>query len=50
MVEDRRRATIRLTILQYTIIGIFTTLAVGFWVMQVVHDHTQEHGYIPHSG
>jgi len=40
MVEDRRRATIRLTILQYTIIGIFTTLAVGFWVMQVVQ-HAQ---------
>src|SRR4249920_3746266 len=36
MVEDRRRATIRLTILQYTIIGIFSTLAVGFWVLQVV--------------
>jgi len=40
MVEDRRRATISLTILQYTIIGIFTTLAVGFWVMQVVQ-HAQ---------
>jgi penicillin-binding protein 2 len=40
MVEDRRRATIRLTLLQYTIIGIFSTLAVGFWVMQVVQ-HAQ---------
>ena len=36
MVEDRRGATIRLTILTYAIIGIFATLAVGFWVMQVV--------------
>jgi penicillin-binding protein 2 len=40
MVEDRRRATIRLTILQYAVIGIFSTLAVGFWVMQVVQ-HAQ---------
>src|SRR3982074_3611922 len=36
MPEDRRGATNRLTILQYTVIGIFSTLAVGFWVMQVV--------------
>lgn len=36
MAEDRRRATTRLTILQYAIIGIFSTLALGFWVMQVV--------------
>jgi penicillin-binding protein 2 len=40
MVEDRRRATIRLTILQYTIIAIFSTLAIGFWVLQVV-EHAQ---------
>src|SRR4051794_5564435 len=36
MVEDRRRTTSRLTLLQYAIVGIFSTLAVGFWVMQVV--------------
>ena len=36
MAEDRRLATIRLAILTYAVIGIFTTLAVGFWVMQVV--------------
>src|SRR4051794_19994857 len=36
MAEDRRRATTRLSILQFGIIGIFSTLAVGFWVMQVV--------------
>jgi penicillin-binding protein 2 len=36
MAEDRRRATVRLTLLQYAIIGIFSTLAVGFWVMQIV--------------
>src|SRR3954447_3637065 len=40
MVEDRRRATIRLTTLQYAIIAIFSTLAIGFWVMQVVQ-HAQ---------
>jgi penicillin-binding protein 2 len=37
MVEDRRRATLRLTILQYSIVGLFTALAIGFWVLQVVH-------------
>src|SRR3978361_403107 len=36
MVEDRRRTTSRLSVLQYTIVGIFSVLAVGFWVMQVV--------------
>ena len=40
MAEDRRRATIRLTVLQYTIIAIFSTLAIGFWVLQVV-EHAQ---------
>ena len=36
MAEDRRVATIRLAILTYAIIGIFSVLGVGFWVMQVV--------------
>ena len=36
MADNRRRATIRLALLQYAIIGIFSTLAVGFWVMQIV--------------
>src|SRR5471032_735257 len=36
MAEDRRHATTRLSILQYATIAIFTVLAVGFWVMQVV--------------
>jgi penicillin-binding protein 2 len=36
MAEDRRRATTRLSILQYAIIAIFSMLAVGFWVMQIV--------------
>jgi penicillin-binding protein 2 len=36
MAEDRRLATIRLAILTYAVVGIFSTLAVGFWVMQVV--------------
>jgi penicillin-binding protein 2 len=35
-IEDRRRQTTRLSILQYTITVIFSILAVGFWVLQVV--------------
>src|SRR3978361_2582733 len=35
MAEARRLSTIRLSVLQYTIVGIFSVLAVGFWVMQV---------------
>jgi penicillin-binding protein 2 len=34
--EDRRRVTIRLTVLQYLITLVFSALAVGFWVLQVV--------------
>src|SRR5258706_4471109 len=36
MAEDRRLATIRLAILTYAVVGVFTVLAVGFWVLQVV--------------
>jgi penicillin-binding protein 2 len=37
MVDDRlRAATSRLSLLQYAIVGLFTVLAVGFWVLQVV--------------
>src|SRR5436853_2492526 len=36
VVEDRRRLTSRLTILQYLISGLFSVLAVSFWVLQVV--------------
>src|SRR4051812_12257991 len=36
MAEDRRIATTRLSILQVTIVVIFTILAVGFWVLQIV--------------
>jgi penicillin-binding protein 2 len=36
MVEDRRKASIRLTGLQAVIGGVFFVLAVGFWVLQVV--------------
>src|SRR3989454_10686552 len=35
-VEDRRRITIRLTILQCLITVVFSLLAVSFWVLQVV--------------
>jgi penicillin-binding protein 2 len=34
--EDRRRIVTRLTILQYVIAVVFSILAVGFWVLQVV--------------
>jgi penicillin-binding protein 2 len=34
--EDRRRVTIRLSILQYVITVLFSVLAVSFWVLQVV--------------
>src|SRR3978361_270933 len=36
MAEARRLSTIRLSVLQYTIVGIFSVLAVGFWILQVV--------------
>src|SRR3954453_4069110 len=35
-VEDRRRQTVRLSVLQYTLTVVFSILAVGFWVLQVV--------------
>jgi penicillin-binding protein 2 len=35
-VEDRRRVTTRLSILQYVITVVFSLLAVSFWVLQVV--------------
>jgi penicillin-binding protein 2 len=34
--EDRRRITVRLSILQYVITVVFSILAVSFWVLQVV--------------
>jgi penicillin-binding protein 2 len=34
--EDRRRVTIRLAVLQYVIVVLFSVLAVSFWVLQVV--------------
>jgi penicillin-binding protein 2 len=40
MIEERRRAGIRLTILQYLITAVFSLLAVSFWVLQVVQ-HAQ---------
>ena len=39
-IEERRRAGIRLTVLQYIITGLFSVLAVSFWVLQVVQ-HAQ---------
>src|SRR6185295_18528029 len=35
-VEDRRRIITRLSILQYVVVGLFSILAVSFWVLQVV--------------
>jgi penicillin-binding protein 2 len=41
--EDRRKVTMRLAILQYLVILVFSVLAVGFWVLQVVqHDKYEE--------
>src|SRR5712692_7678251 len=36
LVEDRRKVTLRLTVLQSVIVVIFSALAVSFWVLQVV--------------
>jgi penicillin-binding protein 2 len=36
LMEDRRRITTRLTVLQYGITVVFSILAVSFWVLQVV--------------
>jgi len=36
VIEDRRKVTIRLAVLQYIIVVIFSVLAVSFWVLQVV--------------
>jgi penicillin-binding protein 2 len=33
--EDRRRVAARLTVLQYVVTGMFSMLAVSFWVLQV---------------
>jgi penicillin-binding protein 2 len=40
--EDRRRVTSRLTVLQYGITLVFSVLAVGFWVLQVVQHQMYE--------
>ena len=34
--EDRRRVSVRLSVLQYSLVVVFTALAVSFWVLQVV--------------
>src|SRR5436190_469305 len=47
MAEDRRGVTIRLSTLQYGVIAIFTVLAVGFWVMQVVEHPRRARSYRP---
>jgi penicillin-binding protein 2 len=36
VIEERRRAGQRLTVLQYVIVTVFSMLAVSFWVLQVV--------------
>jgi len=36
MVEDRRKATLRLNALQFVIAALFSLLAVSFWTLQVV--------------
>lgn len=34
--EERRRVSSRLTVIQYLVVVLFSVLAVGFWVLQVV--------------
>src|SRR5687768_3223881 len=34
--EDRRRVAFRLNILQWAAVGVFATLAMGFWFLQIV--------------
>ena len=42
-IEDPRKITVRLSLLQYIITGIFSVLAVSFWVFQIVqHDKYPE--------
>src|SRR5438128_4818154 len=36
LLEDRRKVTIRLAVLQYIVVVTFSVLAVSFWVLQVV--------------
>jgi penicillin-binding protein 2 len=36
MTEDRRRIGIRLGVLQYTVVVVFSALALGFWYYQIV--------------
>jgi penicillin-binding protein 2 len=36
LIEDRRKISLRLTVLQYGITVMFSVLVVGFWVLQVV--------------
>src|SRR5438128_5745687 len=36
LLEDRRKVTIRLAVLQYVVVVTFSVLAVSFWVLQVV--------------
>jgi penicillin-binding protein 2 len=35
-IEDRRRVTVRLSVLQHVITVVFSILAVSFWALQVV--------------
>src|SRR4051812_26412829 len=42
-IEERRRVGLRLSVLQYVIVVLFSTLAISFWYLQVVqHDRFQE--------
>src|SRR5687767_15992794 len=38
--EDRRRIALRLNVLQWGAVGVFVTLAIGFWFLQIVQ-HAQ---------
>src|SRR6187200_2378274 len=38
--EDRRRITVRLTVLQVACVVVFAALGIGFWLLQIV-EHTK---------
>ena len=41
--EDRRRITVRLTILQVSVVVTFAALAISFWFLQIVqHSRFEE--------
>jgi penicillin-binding protein 2 len=43
MPDDRRSLTLRLSVIQYLVAGLFAALAVAFWVFQIAqHERFRE--------